>query len=108
MASNLIIVYVTCPIDRAESIAKNLVERNLAACVNMIPVQSIYYWQEKLCDDEEILLLIKSNLESYAKLEAGIKEIHPYEVPEILAVKAEKASEEYRAWVDSKIIKGQQ
>lgn len=101
MNDNLLVVYVTCPPDKADNIAETLVESKLAACVNILPVKSVYYWQGKLYRDEEKLLVIKSRREVYPKLESKIKEIHPYDVPEVIAIKAEAVQADYLKWVHS-------
>ncbi|OQX93016.1 MAG: hypothetical protein B6D58_00180, partial [candidate division Zixibacteria bacterium 4484_95] len=95
----LIIVFVTCRPDDAEKIARVLVEERFAACVNIIPVKSVYHWRDELCRDEESLLVIKSNSGIYKRLEKRIKDIHPYDVPEIVAVKTEAVEDEYLKWV---------
>jgi len=99
MDQDLLIVYTTCPPDKAESIAETLVQEHLAACVNILPARSVYFWESKLCRDEESLLLIKCRKVSYARLEAIIKSIHPYQLPEIVAVKAEDVQKDYYNWV---------
>ncbi|RKX19248.1 MAG: divalent-cation tolerance protein CutA [Candidatus Zixiibacteriota bacterium] len=95
----LIIVFVTCRPDDAEKIARVLVEERFAACVNIIPVKSVYHWRDELCRDEESLLVIKSNSGIYKRLEKRIKDIHPYDVPEIVAVKTEAVEDKYLKWV---------
>lgn len=84
----------------ARRIAEVLVERKLAACVNIISrVQSIYRWEGKTQETEEWLLVIKSMKDSFAKLKDAIKELHPYELPECLSLSVEEGSEEYLNWV---------
>ncbi|SMC19172.1 divalent cation tolerance protein [Desulfacinum hydrothermale DSM 13146] len=81
-------------------IARALVEERLAACVNMIPtVRSIYSWQGQVCDDPEVLLVIKTRQAVFAQLEARIKELHSYEVAEIIALPVTAGSEDYLQWV---------
>jgi periplasmic divalent cation tolerance protein len=103
------LIYCTCPdTDTAERIATTLVERRLAACVNVLPaVTSIYRWQEAVERSSEVLLLIKTCAERYPALEAAIRELHPYELPEILAVEAAAGLPPYLAWVrDSTSVAG--
>ena len=84
----------------ARRIAEVLVERKLAACVNIISrVQSIYRWEGKTQEAEEWLLVIKSMKDSFPKLKDAIKELHPYELPECLSLTVEEGSEEYLNWV---------
>jgi len=78
-----------------------LVERGLAACVNILPgVESVYRWQGKIERDDEILLLIKSDTAHFSALEDTISNLHPYEVPEILAVPVEAGHQPYLEWID--------
>jgi periplasmic divalent cation tolerance protein len=85
--------------DEARSLAAALVENRLAACVQMLPVESVYSWQGAVQHDDEILLLIKTRRELYAPLEAFIKEAHSYDVPEIVQVPVEAGSESYLRWL---------
>lgn len=101
MERNYIVVYVTTPnTDIANKIAKNLVETRLAACVNIIQkIQSIYRWGGKIEKDEETLLIIKSRPELFNELSKAVKESHPYEVPEIIALPIIEGNKEYLDWI---------
>jgi periplasmic divalent cation tolerance protein len=97
-----LIVYCTCP-DRtvADTLASALVAGGLAACVNILPgVVSVYRWQGKMERDSEILLLIKSDAAHFAALKDTISDLHPYEVPEIIAVPVEAGHQPYLEWID--------
>ena len=84
----------------AKSLAHTLVERRLAACVNIMPaVQSIYRWQGAVEHASEISLMIKSTQSRYAELEAAIVAAHPYDVPEIIALPVEHAHPLYAQFV---------
>jgi len=84
----------------AQTIARALVEQNLAACVNIMPaVRSVYRWQGALEQADEVTLLIKTTQARYAQLEAGIKAMHPYEVPEIIAVPIAAGLPAYLDWI---------
>jgi periplasmic divalent cation tolerance protein len=91
----------TCPNNTiAAEIATALVEVNLAACVNRLPgVKSWYRWEGRLEQEEEVLLLIKTVRSRYAALETTIRKLHPYDVPEVLAVPIAAGSEVYLRWV---------
>ena len=96
------LVLCTVP-DRAvgERIAEALVERRLAACVNLLPgVTSFYEWKGKVERDEELQLLIKTTAARYAELERTVVELHPYELPEIIAVSLTEGLPGYLAWID--------
>ena len=99
MDDTLLVIYVTCPVGKGGEMAEILVMQKLAACVNIMPIESIYNWKGELCRDDEELLIIKSRLKKYAELEAKIKEIHPYDVPEIVAVEAGHVQKAYFDWV---------
>lgn len=97
-----LLIYCTCP-DRntAAKLATELVEGGLAACVNILPgVESVYRWQGEIERDDEILLLIKSDTAHFGALEDTISNLHPYEVPEILAVPVEAGHKPYLEWID--------
>lgn len=86
--------------EAAEKLARELVERRLAACVNIVgPIRSIYRWQQTVHNDQEFLLVIKTTAERAAQLRSVIKELHPYELPECIELPVEGGSEEYLAWL---------
>lgn len=82
----------------AAELARELVEQGLAACVNILPgVRSIYRWKGEICDDPELLLVIKTS--RVADLEKALAELHPYELPEVVAVRPDRVEEKYAAWI---------
>lgn len=88
----------------AQAIARTVVERRLAGCAQIVgPVTSIYWWQEEIETAEEWLCLIKSRQDLYKELERAIREIHPYDVPEILAVPVVTGSQSYLKWLASEL-----
>ncbi len=97
------LIFCTCPdVETAERLAIRLVGDNLAACVNILPgIRSIYQWQGTVETAQEHLLLIKSPKARYVEIESVIKALHPYELPEIIAVAIENGSAEYLKWIDS-------
>jgi len=98
---SVLLVITNCPNQPvAERIAQALVETRLAACVNILaPCISVYRWQGAIESANEIPLLIKTRAECYAALEAAISRLHPYEVPEIVALPVERGLPAYLAWV---------
>ncbi|MBS1186722.1 MAG: cation tolerance protein CutA [Burkholderiaceae bacterium] len=86
--------------ETAQKIAQALVGRQLAACVNILPgVQSVYRWQGKVEQAQEISLLIKTRRACYAAVEAVVGELHPYEVPEIIALPINAGLPKYLEWL---------
>jgi periplasmic divalent cation tolerance protein len=81
------------------AIARSLVESNLAACVNFFPLRSLYRWQGQVYNESEYQLIIKTDLDNFALLEAKIKELHSYDVPEIIALPIVKGSQAYLDWM---------
>lgn len=100
-----IVCLCTCPDKEvAEKLACMLIEENLAACVNLLPgIESVYRWDGNIERSQEVLLLIKSSRELFPSLEAFIKEKHPYDVPELIALKAKEVSEHYLAWMKAEL-----
>lgn len=100
------IVFCTVPDETtAQIIARAIVEEGLCACVNQIPrVKSYYIYDEKFCEDDELLLLIKTASSHFKALEKRLKELHPYEVPEIIATPISEASNEYKEWLLKSLV----
>lgn len=88
--------------DSAAKLAHALIEKRLAACINVLsPCRSMYRWQGKIEDAEEFPLLIKTTRDRYAALEAAIRAGHPYELPEIIAVPLTAGLPAYLDWVET-------
>ncbi|MCL2108744.1 MAG: divalent-cation tolerance protein CutA [Oscillospiraceae bacterium] len=99
--TNYTIITTTYPDkDSAKHTAKLLVERSLAACVQLLPIESVYTWQGEICDEREVKLLIKSRAELFDKIAELIKENHTYEVPEIVQIPITSGSTAYLEWID--------
>ena len=96
-----VIVFVTAADEEsAVAIGRTLVEERLAACANLLgPIRSIYRWQGAVEDAPEHLLVIKTQTERYKELEARVKQLHPYAVPEIIAVDIEMGWPPYLDWI---------
>ena len=96
-----IVVLVTTPTpERAAEIARALVEERLAACGNVLPaIRSIYRWEGKVQDDQEALLVLKSTRDRFEALRDRVLALHPYQVPEVIALPVEAGSAAYLAWI---------
>lgn len=96
-----VVVLVTCPADRDPvPLARALVEERLAACVNVLPeMRSFYAWQGAIHDDAERQLIIKTTADRTVALEARVREVHPYEMPEFLVLRIEQGNEAYLGWL---------
>jgi periplasmic divalent cation tolerance protein len=98
-ASGARVVLITHPQAGAEAFARGLVERGLAACVNLVPVTSVYRWQGKVETDPEVLLIAKTCRERVPELERVLADEHPYEVPECVALEPAAVQKTYLAWL---------
>ena len=95
------VIISTCPDkETAKAIAKVLLEMRLVACVQIFPIESVYLWKGKVCNEGEIMLFIKSKTDLLDKISATIKENHPYEVPEVIQVPIKGGLPEYLSWID--------
>ncbi len=97
-----LVVLVTCrSAKEAERIARSLVAARLAACGNILrsPIRSIYRWKEKIESAREVLLIIKTSRRRFPALQATIKRLHSYEVPEIIALPIAAGSQSYLSWL---------
>jgi periplasmic divalent cation tolerance protein len=105
MKGKYLVAFCSCPDDpTARSLAEALVRERLAACVNRIGgVRSTFTWEGRLQEDEEILLIIKTSADLLATLSARIQALHPYEVPEVVAVEIAGGSERYLAWLGQNV-----
>jgi periplasmic divalent cation tolerance protein len=99
--SEAIVVFMTAAsADEARRIAHELVERQLAACVQILPeIESVYRWKEEVQREPETLILAKTTASRFDELEKAVRAIHSYETPEIVAVPMSRVSEPYRAWL---------
>jgi periplasmic divalent cation tolerance protein len=95
------VVLVTAPgLEVARGLARALVEAKLAACVNLVPgVRSVYRWKGEVQEDEEVLLVVKTRAERGAALAERIRDLHPYDLPEVLELAAVGGSPAYLDWV---------
>ena len=100
-----VVVYVTASSEEeARYIGKKLVEEGFAACANIVPnIRSIYIWKGELCDDNEVLLIIKSRRIHIDKIVKRVKDLHSYQVPEVIALPIIQGSEDYLSWMEESL-----
>ncbi len=104
MPDHIQVMTTTARRDEAERIAVTLVEARLAACVQVLgPIASTYRWKGAIESSQEWLCLIKTRQDLYEKVEASIRGVHPYEVPEVLALPVVAGSAPYLAWLDGEV-----
>lgn len=99
--SNEFVVFITVSNkDEAARIAEALVSERLAACVNIVgQIESVYRWEGKVTRDNEVLMIIKTTDERYDELERRVKELHSYTLPEVIAFRINRGSEDYLNWL---------
>ncbi|MFO0615348.1 MAG: divalent-cation tolerance protein CutA [Polyangiaceae bacterium] len=109
LPAELDLVLVNAPPEKADAIARALVEQRLVACVNVVPrVKSVYRWQGKVEEAEESTLLMKTRRSLVPALTTAVKLLHPYEVPEIIAlpIATDRGNTDYLAWVVAETSRG--
>lgn len=107
MAHEIVVLVTAASQEEASQIAGQLVEEKLAACANIIPgVRSIFSWRGEICDESEVLLIIKTTRKNLYLLVEMVEEIHSYEVPEIIALPIVGGSEAYLSWLNEEVSKG--
>jgi len=94
------VALITCPADKAEEISRALLEKRVAACINILPrVSSLYWWENRVDVSEEALLLVKTRVDRFERLRRYVKELHPYDVPEIILLPIVTGYTEYLEWI---------
>lgn len=103
--NNYIVIYITTSsLNEAKIIGRSLVEEKLAACSNIIfPIHSIYSWQEKICDDEEALIILKTMKNHFKQIVERVEKLHSYDVPEIIALPIIEGSGKYLSWINENV-----
>ena len=100
----MIFIYITCR-DKKEAgkIGFHLVKKRLAACCNIFPIDSIYWWRGKIIKDREVVLIVKTLKKNFKKIEKEVKKLHSYVIPCILEIPIKKGSLEYLKWLEKEI-----
>ena len=102
----IVVVLTAGTEEQANLLAEELVHRRLASCVNVVPgIRSVYRWQGKICRDSEWLLLVKTMHSEYEAIEAAVRELHSYEVPEILALTVRRGEKRFLRWIAESLDK---
>lgn len=101
MDSHIVVLITAASQAEADTLSRGLVEAKLAFCVNSLPgVKSTYFWENKLCVDDEILLIVKTRADRFDELEKWVVEHHSYDVPEVIALPIVKGSKPYLQGID--------
>ena len=105
MEASAYVVYITAQNrEEAEKIGRHLLKEKVAACVNIVDnIKSLFWWERKMDEAAECLLIVKTSVEKFKQLEAAVKKIHSYQVPEIIALPVVAGSKEYLDWIKSSL-----
>lgn len=99
----MIFVYITNPnLKTARNVARKLLEKRLIACANIFPVESFYWWKDKVENSKEFVLIAKSLEKNFRKIVEEVRKVHPYEIPCICKLKVE-ANKEFKGWVKKEV-----
>jgi len=93
------LVLTTCPVNKSQMLIDEILKLKLAACASKMDINSKFWWKGKIDEEKECLIIFKTRKELIKKLFEKIKEIHPYEVPEIIEIKVEKVYNKYFEWL---------
>lgn len=105
--NDYLVVLVTAK-DRAEArrIAARLFQKKLAACINFVPVESMFVWEGEVQEEDEVLMIIKTRTEAFDELQTTVRIAHSYDTPEIIGVPVILGSREYLKWIDDEVRSG--
>lgn len=103
MKKNFCVLFCTTSVEESERIARILIEEKQAACVNITEVNSYYRWKGEFCEDKEALLIIKTEKSKVDRIIERIKEVHSYELPEIIALPIVAGYDKYLEWVEGSL-----
>ncbi|HJM11781.1 MAG TPA: divalent-cation tolerance protein CutA [Candidatus Marinimicrobia bacterium] len=100
----VLILSTVSKIEDAQTIANHLVSNSMAACVNFIPnLESVYKWKNKVCKENEFLLMIKTTANKETNVYDSLSEIHPYDTPEIITLPIQNGSKDYLDWISESV-----
>lgn len=98
-SEHLVVLVTATDRNQARQIARRLLRQKLAACVNLVPVESMFRWQNDIQEEEEVLMIIKTRAEAFAELMSAVKGLHTYDTPEIIGTPVVIGSPEYLKWI---------
>lgn len=99
-----VFVYITCEsLDVARKIARHLLEKRLIACANIFPVRSLFWWEGKIEECNEFVIIVKTKAERFKELREEVKKIHSYSVPCICAFVVEEGNREFLEWIEKTV-----
>ncbi len=102
--NGFIFIYITNPSkEKAKDIAKHLLEKKLIACANIFPIESLYWWEGKITEDSEAVLIAKTLEENFEAVRGEIEKIHPYTIPCGIKINVE-SNEKYFSWLKGEVI----
>jgi periplasmic divalent cation tolerance protein len=100
----MVFIYITCKNKKeAKKIGLVLVKKRLAACCNIFPIESIYWWGNKIVKDKEIVLIVKTLKKNFKKIEKEVKRLHSYKTPCILEIPITRASKDFLNWLEKEV-----
>lgn len=104
MSAHVLVYVVAANLEEARRLGRLLVERRLAGCTNVVPsMESCYWWEGRLVEDQESLLLVKTRRDLVGAVISAVKEAHSYQVPAILALEVKEGNPDYLAWLDGEV-----
>jgi periplasmic divalent cation tolerance protein len=104
MTDKIVVLVTVGGSEEAAQLARSLVEKRLVACVNRVPgISSWYWWEDKVREDQEVLLIMKSSREKFAELEKEVVRLHSYAVPEVIALQIVEGSKNYLSWIENSL-----
>lgn len=96
----MILVYVVCAnVDEAKRISRYLLEQRLAACTNMFPIESAYWWEGKIVEESEAVMIVKTVEANFDKVKQAVLRLHSYKVPAVFSIPVEHVEERYSKWL---------
>jgi len=103
--SHILILSTCTDVAEAKKIAKAIIEKKLAACVNIVPVHSIFRWKGSIEESDEQLLVVKTSSTLFEKVSEYIKNLHSYELPEVISLEIRQGSRPYLKWLQDSVRK---